>query len=60
MMAKMGRPKAEQPRSSAMTMRLLPEQRKRLEAYAEKCGLTKTQVIIKALELLYEEEEKQQ
>ena len=58
-MAKMGRPKSVNPKSSTMNMRLLLEQRKRLEAYAEKYGLTKTQVIVMALERLYEEEEKQ-
>ena len=55
-MARTGRPKLEESKSSAMAMRMLPEQRKRLEVYAEKCGLTKTQVILKALEKLYEEE----
>lgn len=59
-MAKMGRPKAENPKSSAVTLRMLPGQRKRLEAYAEKCGLTKTQVVLIALEKLYEEDEKKQ
>ena len=56
-MSKTGRPKAEVHRARAVNMRMLPEQRERLELYAEKYGMTKTQVILKALEKLYEEEE---
>lgn len=57
-MAKMGRPKTEIHKEKSLTMRMLPEQRERLEFYAKKYGLTKTQVVLKALEKLYEEEEK--
>ena len=59
-MAKMGRPKADNPKSEIVTLRLLPEQKARLEAYARKCGLTKTQVVLKALELLEKEIGEQQ
>ena len=55
-MAKMGRPKTEIHKEKSLTMRMLPEQRERLEFYAKKYGLTKTQVVLKALEKLYEEE----
>lgn len=57
-MAKMGRPKTEIRKEKSLTMRMLPEQRERLEFYAKKkYGLTKTQVVLKTLEKLYEEEE---
>lgn len=56
-MAKMGRPKTEIHKEKSLTMRMLPEQRERLEFYAKKYGLTKTQVVLKALEKLHEEEE---
>ena len=57
-MAKMGRPKTEIHKEKSLTMRMLPEQRERLEFYAKKkYGLTKTQVVLKALEKLCEEEE---
>ena len=59
-MAKMGRPKTEIHKEKSLTMRMLPEQRERLEFYAKKYGLTKTQVVLKALEKLYEEEETKQ
>lgn len=56
-MARTGRPKAEVHRERALTMRMLPEQKERLEYYADKYGMTKTQVILKALDKLYKEDE---
>lgn len=58
-MAKMGRPKTDKPRSQAMTMRLLPGERERLEYYAEKLGISKTKLITDALERYYEQIESQ-
>ena len=58
-MAKMGRPKTEIHKEKSLTMRMLPEQSARLEFYPTKYGLTKTQVVLKALEKLHEEEETQ-
>lgn len=56
-MPKTGRPKAEVHKERALNMRMLPEQRERLELYAKKYEMTKTQVVLKALDKLYEEEE---
>ena len=57
-MAKMGRPKAEKPRSENLCIRVLPEQRAAVDAYAEKYDLTKTQVLMDAFKLLQEKAEK--
>ena len=43
-MARTGRPKLEDPHNYKLTVRFSKEQRKRLEAYAEKFSLSKAQV----------------
>ncbi|MFQ8661995.1 MAG: hypothetical protein ACLR9S_00115 [Lachnospiraceae bacterium] len=56
-MAKMGRPKVDDPREYRVTLRLSSAERKLLEAYAEKHELTKAQVLKRGLEVLYKLEE---
>ena len=55
-MAKMGRPKSDDPMNYRFTIRFSNAEQKQLEAYAEKYDLTKAQVIKKGLELLYQQE----
>ena len=52
-MASRGRPYAENPKSVKVGFRVTEEERKRLIAYCEKMGLTQSQVLKEALELLY-------
>lgn len=55
-MAKMGRPKVDDPMEYRVTLRFSNAERKLLEAYAEKHKLTKAQVIKSGLDLLYKQE----
>ena len=56
-MAKMGRPKSDDPKEYRVTIRFSNAERKLLEAYAEKHDLTKVQVLKYGLELLYRQDE---
>ena len=56
-MAKMGRPKLEDPREYKLTVRFSKEQKARLEAYCEKFGLSKAQVLMKGFEELLRQDE---
>lgn len=56
-MAKMGRPKSDDPKEYRVTIRFSNAERKLLEAYAEKNDLTKVQVLKNGLELLYRQDE---
>lgn len=51
-MAKMGRPKLDDPKSYKVTVRFSDEEKKVLESYAESHGLTKAQVLKSGFELL--------
>ena len=55
-MAKVGRPKSESPKDERVTIRLREESMRRLKAYAERMGITKTEALIKGLDLLLEQE----
>ena len=55
-MAKMGRPKSDDPMNYRFTIRFSNAEQKQLEAYAEKYNLTKGQVLKKGLELLYRQD----
>lgn len=55
-MAKMGRPKSDDPMNYHFTIRFSNAEQKQLEAYAEKYDLTKGQVLKKGLELLYRQD----
>ncbi|MCR5232521.1 MAG: hypothetical protein K6E53_01235 [Lachnospiraceae bacterium] len=57
-MARTGRPKLEDPHSYKLTVRFSKEQKKRLEAYAEKFSLSKAQVLMKGFDELMERDEK--
>lgn len=48
-MAGRGRPASDNPRSVKVDIRLTSDEKARLDAYAERYGLTKTQVLMKAL-----------
>lgn len=56
-MAKMGRPKLEDPREYKLTVRFSKEQKARLEAYCEKFQLSKAQVLMKGFEELLRQDE---
>lgn len=55
-MAKTGRPKVENPRSEGLYIRLTEKERDNLEEYATKHSLTKTQAVVRGIELLKEED----
>lgn len=58
-MAKMGRPKSDDPKEYRVTVRFSNAEKQQLEAYAEERGLTKVQVLKEGLELLYRQGEHQ-
>lgn len=58
-MAKMGRPKSDDPKEYRVTVRFSNAEKQQLEAYAEERGLTKVQVLKAGLELLYRQGEHQ-
>lgn len=51
-MAKMGRPKLDDPRINKVSVRFSNEEKKILESYAESRGLSKAQVLKAGFELL--------
>lgn len=56
-MARTGRPKLEDPHNYKLTVRFSEEQKKRLEAYAEKFSLSKAQVLMKGFDELMERDD---
>lgn len=58
-MAKMGRPKTDNPRSKNVSLRLTPEQHEDLLSYSKRHGQTVTQTIVQGLYLLLERENKE-
>jgi len=50
----MGRPKAKNPRSHKLDIRLTEEEHAELEVCAKKHGLTKTQAVVKGIQYLKE------
>lgn len=58
-MAKMGRPKVDDPKEHRVTIRFSNSEKQLLEDYAKKHNLTKVQVIKNGLELLFRQEENQ-
>ncbi|MCR5584452.1 MAG: hypothetical protein K6F63_03335 [Lachnospiraceae bacterium] len=56
-MARTGRPKMDDPHSYKLTVRFSKEQKKRLEAYAEKFSLSKAQVLMKGFDELMERDD---
>lgn len=57
-MAKMGRPKADNPRTRNVGLRLTPEQYEELYAYSKKYGQTVTKTLLQGFAILLEREEK--
>lgn len=57
-MAKMGRPKLDDPREHQVTVRFSDEQLARLVAYCEKFQMNKAQVLMKGFEELEEKAKK--
>lgn len=55
-MSPVGRPKAENPKSSRFSIRLDDLTESRLEAYCEKNGITKGEAIRRGIHLLLEKE----
>ena len=53
-MAKMGRPRAEKPREHTLSFRLKEEEFSQIKDYAERCDMTMTQVIEKAVNEFFE------
>ena len=56
-MARTGRPKLDDPHNYKLTVRFSKEQKKRLEAYAEKFSLSKAQVLMKGFDELMERDD---
>lgn len=56
--AKVGRPKVENPRAETMYLRLTAQEKDTLEKYASKHGLNKTQVVVKGIQALIDADEK--
>ena len=50
-MAKVGRPKSENPKKDRVTIRLKEDQLARLEAYAKEFRMSKSEIMTKALDL---------
>lgn len=57
-MAKMGRPKSDNPRVKSIGIRMLDEEREKLLQYASEHNKTITEVVLEAVNRLYEAEEK--
>ncbi len=57
-MAKMGRPKVDNPKKNIIGLKMTDDQVKRLKAYAAAYDKTVSEVIQSALELQYKESEK--
>lgn len=57
-MAKMGRPKTEDPRTNKISVRLTDEEHKVLIEYAERNSMSKTDAFKQGLQLLYASEER--
>ncbi|MBR3241966.1 MAG: ribbon-helix-helix protein, CopG family [Parasporobacterium sp.] len=53
-MAKAGRPKSDSPKNNRVTIRLKEDQLIRLEKYAEKLKMTKTELLTAALNEFFE------
>ena len=53
-----GRPKLDDPKSNKVSMRLTSEELAKFEAYAEKHNLSKANVLRKAVNELFERDEK--
>ena len=53
-MARIGRPKAENPRSYKLDVRLTEKEHMDLDAYAREHGLTKTQTVVIGIQHLLE------
>ena len=57
-MAKRGRPASENPRNVKVDIRLTEDESRRLLAYAERLGLSKTEVLVQGLEALEQKEKR--
>lgn len=55
-MAKMGRPKADNPRNRSVTVRMTPGQYEELLSYSQKHEQTVTQTIVQGVDLLVSKE----
>ena len=53
-MAKMGRPKSDDPKQKSLSLRMNDKEFEKLKEYATVRNMTITQVLNKALELLYQ------
>ncbi len=56
-MAKMGRPKAENPKQKSIGIRMSEEERQKLLQYASKHDMTITEVVQEAVNRLYDADE---
>ena len=56
-MAKMGRPKSDNPKANSVTIRFDQAEYERFKAYAEKLGISYTEVIKRSLDSLYSSDE---
>lgn len=58
-MAKMGRPKLEEPMTHKVSVRFNDREYQRLKAYAESINKTMTEALKDGIELLYEQDSKE-
>lgn len=58
-MAGHGRPPVDEPRVKKITFRVTDDEYDQIELYAKRCHLTKSQVLLKAFELLKKAEEQE-
>lgn len=54
-MAKIGRPKAEEPKTASMFIRLLPQDKAAIEAYAREHKISQAETVMKGFNLLVQE-----
>lgn len=55
-MAKVGRPKSDDPKNSRVTVRVREDQLARLEAYAKELKMSKSDIMTKALDMFLDKE----
>ena len=55
-MAKVGRPKSDDPKNNRVTVRVREDQLARLEAYAKEFKMSKSDIMTKALDIFLENE----
>ena len=58
-MAKVGRPKTEDPKDERVTIRLKEEDMRRLKEYADRLGVSKSEVLAQGLSMLLDQDRRE-